>query len=148
MLFSMMVAAVGTAPMVFVCTLHHPASRWSQAWYGQDNFAPSRRFREDGRKYLKLPTTGGGARVNSLVGAPAVAKQSKPINSDSLQVQVKHVVSTSQRKLNNLDFGSRVARFIFYPTFMDRTPLVARVFYLVLFRFFLKLRRFTKFSEG
>ena len=38
----------------------------------QDNFVPSRRFREDG---LELPTA-GRARVNDLlVGAPAMAKQ-------------------------------------------------------------------------
>ena len=34
---------------------------------------------------------GGSARVNTL-GAPAVAKQTKPIHSDSLQVQVEPVV--------------------------------------------------------
>ena len=59
----------------------------------QDNFMPSRRFREDGLEDLELPT-GGGARVNTLVGAPAVAKQTKPCNSDSLQVQVKPVLFT------------------------------------------------------
>ena len=58
----------------------------------QDNFAPSRRFREDGLEYSKL-STAGGARVNTL-GALAVAKHAKPINSDSLQVEVEPVVST------------------------------------------------------
>ena len=59
----------------------------------QDNFVPSRRFRKDGLEDLKL-STGGGARVNTLLGAPAVAKQTKPLNDDSLQIQVKPVVST------------------------------------------------------
>ena len=62
----------------------------------QDNFVPSRRFREDGLllyvEDLKL-STGGGARVNTL-GTPAMAKQTRPINSNSLQVQVEPVVST------------------------------------------------------
>ena len=50
----------------------------------QDNFVPSRRFREDGLEDLKL-LTAGGVRVNTL-GTLAVAKQTKPIRSDSLQV--------------------------------------------------------------
>ena len=97
----------------------------------QDNFVPSRRFREDGLDDLKL-STGEGARVNNLLGAPALAKQTKPINSDSPQVQVKRVVTAPQRKLNDLDFGGHVALFFFQPTFMDKTPLVTRVFYLIL----------------
>ena len=40
----------------------------------QDNLMSSSRFREDGLEDLGLPT-GGGARVNTLVGALAVAKQ-------------------------------------------------------------------------
>ena len=44
--------------------------------------AEQRRFREDGQEELKR-STGGGVRVNSFVGAPAVGKQTKPINRDS-----------------------------------------------------------------
>ena len=51
----------------------------------EDNFMPSRRLHEDSLEALKLSTGGGGARVKTF-GAPAVAKQTKPINSDSLQV--------------------------------------------------------------
>ena len=40
---------------------------------------------------------GGVARVNTL-GGPAVANQTKPISSDSLQVRAELVVSASQRK--------------------------------------------------
>ena len=97
----------------------------------QDNFVPSRRFREDGLDDLKL-SSGEGARVNTLLGAPAVAKQTRTLNNDYMQVQVKRVVSTPQRKLNDLDFGGHAALFVYEPTFMDRTLLVARVFYLVL----------------
>ena len=64
----------------------------------QDNIVPSRRFREDGLEYLKLSRRGGGgARVNTH-GAPAVAKQTKPINSDSMQVQAEPVVSIPRSK--------------------------------------------------
>ena len=59
----------------------------------EDNFVPSRRFHEDGLESFKAVNGGGSARVNAL-GAPAVAKRTKPIDSDSLQVQVGPVVST------------------------------------------------------
>ena len=75
-------------------SLHHPASRWSQVGYEwQYNFVPSRRFREGGLEDLKLSRGGGGARVNTPIGAHAVAKLTKPISSDSLKVQVEPVVS-------------------------------------------------------
>ena len=54
----------------------------------EDNFVPSRRFREGGLEDLKL-STGGAAIVNTLrVGGLAVAKQTKPIGSGSLQLLV------------------------------------------------------------
>ena len=54
----------------------------------EDNFVPSRRFREGGLEDLKL-STGGAAIVNSCVGGLAVAKQTKLIiGSDSLQLLV------------------------------------------------------------
>ena len=70
--------------------LHHPPSTWS-GFVRHDYFVSSRRSREDGLEDLKL-STGQGARVSALLGAPAVAKQKKkPDNSDSLQVQVEPV---------------------------------------------------------
>ena len=68
-------------------------------WYTytqRDNFVPSRRLHEDVLEALKL-STGGRARGNTP-GAPAVAKQTKTINSDPLQVQVTEpVVSTPEK---------------------------------------------------
>ena len=111
----------------------------------QQNFVPSRWFREDGREASKLATggggggvlifvaclshltiyhaflsrrstfeaehlsrrtTGGGGRISTL-GATAVAKQTKPINSDPLRVQVEpavppwYTLRRTQRKRNN-----------------------------------------------
>ena len=61
----------------------------------EDVFVPSRRFREDGLliEAINLSPGGGRGGVNTL-GAPAVAKQTKPIDSDSLQAQVELVVRT------------------------------------------------------
>ena len=58
----------------------------------QDNFVPSMPFREDGLEGLTL-SNGGGA-PNKYSKVLAVAQQTKPVNSDSLQVQVELVVST------------------------------------------------------
>ena len=60
----------------------------------QDNFVPSRRFREDGLEDLKLSTGGGRQSNYSWRSTLAVAEQPKPINGDSLQVHVEPVVST------------------------------------------------------
>ena len=77
----------------------------------QDILMSNRRFREDGLDDLKL-LSGEGARGHTFLGAPAVATQTEPIiNSDSLQVKVKRVVSTPQQKLNDLDFGGHAALF-------------------------------------
>ena len=57
---------------------------------------------------------GRGARIDTLTSwRPRRGKKMKPIHSDSLQVQVKPVVSESQRRQNDLDFGGHVARFFF-----------------------------------
>ena len=92
--FSMItVAAVYTAPcMVFV--LSTPRQGGLRFLARQNNFVPIRRYRGDGLLEDSELFRGGGARVNTLTGAAAVAKQTKPINSDSLRVQVKPVVST------------------------------------------------------
>ena len=126
--------------MVFVCTT--PRQGGLSYVVRQDNFVPGRRFREDGLEDLKL-SRGGGARVNTLgaltLGAPAVAKQAKPINSDSMQVEVEPVVSIYPEAkqfrlwrpcgtLNN----ALLCAFFFYRTFMDRTPVVVRVLHLFL----------------
>ena len=58
----------------------------------EDNFVPSRRFREGGLEDAKL-STGGAAIVNTCLGGLAVAKQTKPIGSDSLQLLVEPLVS-------------------------------------------------------
>ena len=72
---------------------------------------------------------GGGARINTL-GAPAGANQIEGWRP-SLQVQVEPVVRTPYRKQNNSDFGAHT-RILFKRIFVDKTPLVALVFYLVL----------------
>ena len=77
-----------SSSMVFVCTTPRQGGL---RHVRQENFVPSRRFREDGLEDSKL-SRGGGTRVNTL-GAPAVAKQTKPINSDSMQVEVEPMVS-------------------------------------------------------
>ena len=61
----------------------------------QDNFVPSRRFREGGLEDLKL-STGGGRQSKYSCWRPRRGKtnDTKPNNSDSLQVHVKPVVST------------------------------------------------------
>ena len=75
--------------------------------------------------------------MNTL-GAPAVAKQTKPINIDSLQVQVEPVVPTHQRKQNNSDYVGHVARlipqahYIVLPDFHGRNTARGTLFYLVL----------------
>ena len=76
----------------FVCTT--PRRGGLRFGTRQDNFVPSGRFREDGLEACFKAANGGeGARVNTL-GAPPVAKRTKPINGDSLQVQVEPVVPT------------------------------------------------------
>ena len=57
----------------------------------QDDFVPSRLFREDGRDASKLAPGGGGTRM-SILGAPTEAKQTTP--GDPLQAQVEPVVPT------------------------------------------------------
>ena len=74
----------------------------------QDTFVPSRRFRDDDLEDLKL-SMGGGARVNAL-GAPAVAKQTKPFNSDCAGLSGACVVYTLRE--NDSDFGGHVARLM------------------------------------
>ena len=70
----------------------------------QNNFVPSRRFREGGREAPKLATGGGGARINTL-GAPAVAKHTKP--GDPLLVDVEPVVHIfCLKKTKHSDSGS------------------------------------------
>ena len=88
LLFSM-VTTVDTAPWSLSAP---PRVEVVSGLVRQDNFVPSRRFREGGLEDLKLSTAGGGGRVNTL-GVPAVAKQTKPINRGSLQVQVEPVES-------------------------------------------------------
>ena len=60
----------------------------------QDNFAPSRRFRGDGLKALKLSPGGGRQSEDNSLGVPAVAKQTKLMSNDSLEIQVEPVVCT------------------------------------------------------
>ena len=106
-----MVTAVHTAPS---WSSSAPPVEMVSGLVRQDNFVPSRRFREGGLENSKLLIAvngGGGVRVNTL-GGPAVAKQTKLVNSDSLQVQVELVVSTPQIKQNNSDFGGHVARLM------------------------------------
>ena len=84
---------------------------------------PSRRFREDSLEEILSCQGGGVARVITL-GASAVAKQTRPINSDSnsMQAQVEPVLSIyTQKQTNSADFGGQVALgvFFFYRTFMD-----------------------------
>ena len=52
----------------------------------QHNFVPNRRFREDGREASRLAM--GGGRQNKPLGAPAVAKQTKP-GDPQQQVEVE-----------------------------------------------------------
>ena len=67
--------------------LPHPASRWSQCCYGKKkSYRAGGSARKDGREPSKLATGGDDARIN-IIGAPTVAKKTKP--SDPLQVQVK-----------------------------------------------------------
>ena len=91
LLFSM-AATVYTAPWSYGMSSAPPRVEVVSGLVQEDNFAPSRRLGQNGLEALKL-STGGGARVNTP-GAPAVAKQTKPNNSDSLQVQVEPVVPT------------------------------------------------------
>ena len=92
LLFSM-VTAVSTVPWSHGSSSAPPRVEVVSGLVRQGNFVPSRRFREDGPEALKLPTGGGGVRVNTL-GAPALAKQMKPnnMNNDSLQVLAWPVV--------------------------------------------------------
>ena len=84
------VTAVDTAP----CSLSAPPRvELVSGLVRQDNCVPSRRFRQDGLEDLKL-SRGGGRQSKYPLGAPAGAKQTKPINGDSLQVQVEPVLST------------------------------------------------------
>ena len=99
-LFSM-TTAVDTAPWSWSAP---PRVEVVLGLVGQDNFVPSKRFREDGLEDLKLSTGRGGARYT--LGAPAVAKRTKPINS-----------LHPKRKKNNADFGGHVARFMLYTFF-------------------------------
>ena len=84
-----MVTAVYTAPWSLSAP---PRVEVVAGLVRQDNFVPSRRFREDGLEDLKLST--GGGRQSKFTWRPAVAKQTKPITSDSLQVQVEPVIFT------------------------------------------------------
>ena len=79
----------------------------------QDDFVPSRRFHEDGREASKL-ATGGRTRINTL-GAPAVAKRTKPGNP--LPVQVEPVVPIPCTKQNNADFGDHALHVEARPVF-------------------------------
>ena len=111
-LFSM-VTAVYTAPWSLPAP---PRVEVVSGLARQDNFVQSRRFREDGLEVLKL-STGGGARVNTLLGAPAVATQTKPINSDPLQVQVKRVVFTHPKETKRFRFWRPCGTILFLTDF-------------------------------
>ena len=92
-----MVTAVYTGPWSHGILSAPPRVEAISGLVPQGNFVPSRRFQEEGLEALKQSKRGGGApeEINTLIGAPAVAKQTKPIKSDSLQVQVEPVVPTS-----------------------------------------------------
>ena len=84
-----MVTAVHTSPWYLSAP---PRVEFVSGLARQDNFVPTWQVRGGGREDLKRSTR-EGARVNTLLGALAVAEQPKPINSDPLPVQVKPVVS-------------------------------------------------------
>ena len=62
-----------------------PRVEVASALVRENDSAPSRWFRENRRKAPKLAA--GGRRHNNTLGAPAVAKLAKPINSDPHRVQ-------------------------------------------------------------
>ena len=97
----------------FVCTT---PPRGGPRFVRQDNFAPSRRFREDGLEALKLSSGGGAPEHKFTLVAPAVAKQTNPINSDSAGPSGAHGTYTLKKtkrfrfwspcgKLNNMPWA-------------------------------------------
>ena len=114
MLFSI-ATAVDTAPWSFSAP---PRVEVVSGLVGQDNFVPSRRFREDGLEDLKLST--GGAR--DTPGAPAVAKRRKPINN------VHPKPNETMQILEAMSHALCFTYFFLPDFFMDRTPLEAGVF--------------------
>ena len=118
------------------------------------NFVPGMWFREV-RKLLKM--FDGVGRQSTLSGAPAVEKQTKPVNSDSLQVLVsgaRGVPIPSRKRNHQVAEAMYVARFrrtFFLCGFSwGETQLAARVFYLVLVCTWLwpkYIRRYTWFRQ-
>ena len=111
--------------------LPHPASRWSQVWYGRIISCRAGGSAWMVEKLQSWKRGGGGARTNTL-GAPAVAKDRKP--GDPLQVQVDSVVSEENSTIQILEATRLMSRDIFFSMYVHGLTAARGARFLLGFR--------------
>ena len=147
LLFSLAIAVYTAAPWSLSAP---PRIEVVSVLWRQDNFLPSRRPREDGLEDFQLATERGGQ--SKYPWHPRRGETNDAyMNSESLQVQtwspwyLHPKQNITIQVLGDMWRAYCFRRLKFYRTFMDRTPLVARVFHFVLVcaYFWLKRIRYT-----